>query len=87
LAATWTYSDWETYAPGTSTRWTRFNLYKQEVADALRGGSYSTEGKSHDLAVVADIYKSLIARHDTEAASAPSSGSTNRSSFTRARTI
>jgi hypothetical protein len=86
LASTWTYSDWETYAPGTSTRWTRFNLFKQEVADALRGGSYSSEGKSHDLDVIAEIYKSLIARQDTEAASASSAGS-NRSSFTRARTI
>lgn len=87
MAVSWTYSDWETYAPGTSTRWTRFNLFKQEVADALKGGSYSSEGKSHDLDVIAEIYKSLVARHDTEAAAASSSGSTNRSSFTRARTI
>jgi hypothetical protein len=41
----WTYSDWVTYADGSS-KLSRLRLHVQEVSDKLSSADYSTEGLS-----------------------------------------
>lgn len=85
--AAWTYSDWDTgYTDGSAEQLARLKLHVKEVADAIRGGSTSTEGKSHDVDPLLNYLKLLEERRDALAAAVSTSAGT-RSAFTRGRAI
>ena len=82
----WDYSDWITYAAGSSTRLTRLRLHIKEVSDFISTGSYSTEGKSQSKDFLQDYLKNLLAKEKDEAATAEQT-SGNRVTFTRGRPL
>lgn len=80
----WTYSDWVTYATGNATRLSRLRLHIQEVSDRISGGSFATEGKSHDYGFLQDYLNDLLKKETSEAATGDSVATTpTRVSFTR----
>jgi len=87
VAATWTYSDWVTYDPGSSTRLSRLRLHIQEVSDRISQGSFSTEGKSHDYAYLESYLKQLHDKESEEAAIAAGSTGARSVTFTRGKPI
>lgn len=66
----WTYSDWITLDEGSTARLAQLRLHIKEVSDKISGGSYTTEGKSHDFDSVQKYLDRLLALEKDEAAAA-----------------
>jgi hypothetical protein len=81
-AAEWTYEDWITYPEGSATRLSRLALHIGEVANAIRNGSYQTQGKNHSKSELSQYLQDLMKRESSEASIAGAAAGT-RSSFTR----
>lgn len=85
-SSAWTYSNWSTYDPGSTSRLTQLRLHVQEVADVLKKGSYTVEGRAWSAAEIRAYYETLLKSLSTEEA-ASSVSSERRTYFTRGRVI
>lgn len=83
MADAWTYTDWDTYDPGSSTRLSRLRSHLSEVRASIGRGSYSVQGKTHSKLDLVAYHRELLAELKAELALS----STRRAGFTQGRML
>lgn len=62
----WVFSDFRTFAVGSTTRLSRLRSHVQEVSDKISAGNFSEEGKAHDFGNVESYLREVSALLERE---------------------